>query len=211
MLYKQLSQAIGYAHTIGLTTSIITNGSLLTERFLDNHIGLLDWIGLSVDSLEMETNHQIGRINMSGGDYMLLVDRMQERLFRLKINTVVNAYNKHENMQRFINYANPDRWKIFQALRVEGQNDIQFHKVSVTAPEFDAYVSRHQHPNMVVEDNEAMTGSYLLIDPRGRLFENSKGFHTYSQPLYQSTLEECLAEISLDRKQFLKRGGIYDW
>ena len=64
---------------------------------------------------------------------------------------------------------------------------------------------------MVCEDNEAMTGSYLLIDPQGRLFENSQGEHTYSDSLINWSFNHCINQINLDRDMFIKRGGIYDW
>lgn len=64
---------------------------------------------------------------------------------------------------------------------------------------------------MVVETNELMTGSYLLIDPQGRLFENSKGEHSYSEPLHLSTVETCLSQINLNRDTFISRGGLYEW
>lgn len=39
MLYKHIEDAIIYSKEIGLTTSIITNGSFITDSFLDNMIG----------------------------------------------------------------------------------------------------------------------------------------------------------------------------
>jgi predicted double-glycine peptidase len=43
-----------------------------------------------------------------------------------------------------------------------------------------------------------------LLD-QGRLFENSKGKHTYSSPLQNNTLEKCLSEIELNEEMFIKR------
>jgi radical S-adenosyl methionine domain-containing protein 2 len=115
-------------------------------------------------------------------------------------------------MNDFISWANPDRWKVFQALRVEGQNDKQFDEIKVLAGSYWSYIERHRNQmSLVPEDNEAMTGSYLLIDPQGRLFENSAGKHTYSSPLQNNDIEKCLSEINLNREMFVKRGGIYDW
>lgn len=64
---------------------------------------------------------------------------------------------------------------------------------------------------MVVERNEDMIGGYLLIDPIGRLFEDTEGSHTYSDQLQKSTVEKCLKQINLKREVFEKRGGIYNW
>lgn len=209
LLYKYIFDVIKYSKKIGLVTSIITNASLLNDDTLIRLVGLLDWIGVSIDSLDEKTNKLIGRTYKNKVDYLSLVKKIEAYGFKLKINTVVNRYNQHESMQNFIEYANPLRWKIFDTLRVEGQNDCQFDEIKST--DFKGFISRHNHKSMVVEDNEAMTGSYLLIDPQGRLFENSKGCHTYSRPLQSNKLSDCLSDISLDRYMFIKRGGIYDW
>lgn len=211
MLYKSLSNCISYAKMIGLTTSIITNGSFLTKEWIHKHKFDLDWIGISVDSLNPETNKLIGRVNTLNPNYYNLIEMIHDSKIKLKINTVVNRYNEEENMQEFINFADPDRWKIFDTLKVEGQNDKQFSEIHSTYGAFETFVKNHFHRNMVVENNEAMTGSYLLIDPLGRLFENSAGKHTYSRTLLGNDINDCFADININREMFIKRGGIYDW
>lgn len=211
LLYKNLIEVIEYSKEIGLVTSIITNGSLLTDTLLEKFRDKLDWVGLSIDSLNGETNIQIGRTYKKKPNYLELVDKIKSHGFKLKINTVVNRYNEGENMQEFINKVNPSRWKIFDTLKVNGQNDTQFQEIKTSEGGFERFINRHSHPSMVVENNQAMTGSYLLIDPRGRLFENSKREHTYSSPLQNNNIHKCLSEINLDRNMFLKRGGIYNW
>ncbi len=211
LLYKWINEVIIYSKGIGLTTSIITNGSFITDEFILKNKGVLDWIGLSIDSLNNETNIKIGRTNKVNPNYYELISKIKMHGFKLKINTVVNRFNENENMQDFINMANPDRWKIFDTLKVKGQNDIQFDEIRTSDWGFQGFLQRHNHPSMVIEDNEKMTGSYLLIDPTGRLFEDSKGEHTYSSPLQDNDIEKCLSEINLDREMFIKRGGIYKW
>lgn len=210
-LYKNLKEVVDYAKYIGLITSIITNGSFLTYEKLIEFINL-DWIGISVDSMSRDTNKLIGRTNGKDVDYLLICDMVKDIGFKLKINTVVNRHNKDENMNWFIEKYNPERWKVFQALRIEGQNDKQFDEIKVSGKEYSDFIERHKmQTSLVAEDNEAMTGSYLLIDPQGRLFENSKGKHTYSSSLQDNDIEKCLSEINLDREMFIKRGGIYEW
>jgi radical S-adenosyl methionine domain-containing protein 2 len=212
LLYKWIYEVIAYSKSIGLTTSIITNGSLLTAELLEKFQGQLDWIGISVDSINEAINKSIGRSNKKEIDYLNLCLNIKNVGFKLKINTVVNSFNWQDNLNEFINIVEPSRWKVFQALRVEGQNDKQFDEIKVSKEQFESFISNHKHQkSIVVEDNEAMTGSYLLIDPQGRLFENSKGKHTYSKPLQDNDIDICLSEINLDREMFVKRGGIYEW
>lgn len=212
MLYKHLDSIVGYSKSIGMTTSIITNGSLITEDWLNKMIDKLDWIGISVDSLNDITNNLIGRITKMKVNYLDLCLKIKDRGFKLKINTVVNSFNWYADLNDFIEDAKPDRWKVFQALRVEGQNDTQFDEIKVSDYEFNTFLSNHKHQNSLVpENNEAMTGSYLLIDPLGRLFENSSGSHTYSDSLITNDIDTCLSQIKLNRDMFIKRGGIYEW
>lgn len=212
LLYKHLDKAIIFAKGIGLTTSIITNGSLLTYEWISKMVGKLDWIGLSIDSTNIETNKLIGRY--SKGEPVLaemLIDFIKFKGFKLKINTVVNKFNEDEDMNDFINKVNPSRWKVFDTLRIEGQNDTQFEEIRTSKNGFKNFISRHHHTSLVPEDNHAMTGSYLLIDPQGRLFENSQGKYTYSDPLQKHNINHCLSQINLNRNTFIERGGIYNW
>lgn len=212
LLYKNLPEAIQFAKDIGLTTSIITNGSFLTREWITRLAHDLDWIGISVDSLNPETNQKIGRVNKINPDYYKLVDLIREfPKIKLKINTVVNRYNEGESLQDFILYANPTRWKIFDTLKIDGQNDKQFDEIRSSEKGFAKFIFNHRHHSMVVEDNEAMTGSYLLVDPLGRLFENSSGKHTYSRSLLTNDVQDCLQDIKLNREMFIKRGGLYQW
>jgi radical S-adenosyl methionine domain-containing protein 2 len=50
-----LSELIAEAKSLGMTTMIVTNGSKLTDRFLKENRKHLDWIAISVDSLNSDT------------------------------------------------------------------------------------------------------------------------------------------------------------
>lgn len=213
MLYKQLPATIYYAKQISLVTSIITNGSMLTWDWLNRMNGILDWIGLSIDSLDNETNIKIGRITKKGElpDYFALVDMINAHQFnyKLKINTVVNRFNETENLSDFITHSSTKRWKVFDTLRVEGQNEAQFDAIKST--DFNGFIINNAHESMVVETNDLMTGSYLLIDPKGRIYENWGKDTRKSESLITHSVKECLSQVSLDSSKFLERGGIYNW
>ena len=44
----------------------------------------------------------------------------------LKINTVVSQLNHLESFAKFIEAANPERWKVFQVLKIEEVNGKDF-------------------------------------------------------------------------------------
>ena len=51
---------------LGINTSVITNGSLVTERWLRKYGGYLDILGVSCDSFVESTNERIGRSDRKG-------------------------------------------------------------------------------------------------------------------------------------------------
>ncbi len=217
MLWKPLSAAIRNAKSVGFTTSIITNGSLLTEEWLSENRKYLDWIGISIDSLYIGTNMKIGRQTkdkISGYfDYKTKIDLIKKYGYKLKINTVVNKYNFEEDFNGFINYAKPSRWKVFQAMKVQGQNDATFEEVRVTDEEYDLFIYKHRHNHCIVPENNAdMTQSYLLIDPKGRFYENNGvDNNKHSDSLITHSVDHCIKQITLNRETFVSRGGLYEW
>lgn len=216
MLFPWIGEVIKYTKTLGVTTSLITNGFLLSVDFLDDMKGWLDWIGISIDSVILTTNQKIGRTHrghaMHRSWYEWICQEISDRGYHLKVNTVVCSLNKNDDLNSFLNLVKPERWKVFQALRVEGQNDAQFDSVKVSDEEFNIFLTRHrEQESMVDESNVLMRGSYLLVDPQGRLFENSAGCHTYSNSLIHNDINYCLSQISVDREMFLARGGVYNW
>lgn len=210
MLYHSLDWSIFSASNVGLTTSIVTNGSMLTERWLRENEPFLDWIGISIDSTSYKVNKKIGRVtNKQALNYRRLIKMIRKYNYKLKINTVVNVHNQHEDMTEFIEWAKPDRWKVFDTLKVEGQNESQFNDIKST--DYQGFIERNKCDVMVAEDNDLMTKSYLLIDPLGRFYENWGSDTKKSDSLITHSVEHCLKQVQLDREKFLERGGIYEW
>ena len=210
---------IRYAKSVGFTTSIVTNGSRVTDEWLDSLDGSLDIAALSVDSVDADTLARIGRAvkgkrPFSRNYYLAVGESLKGRDIRLKVNTVVNRYNLGEDFRPFIREMRPERWKIFQALRIAGQNDGRMNDFAVTPGEFEEYVRRNRDVaddgvRVVAESNELMTGSYLMVDPLGRFFDNTKGRHTYSNPILEVGVAEALADVEIYPERFAARGGVY--
>ena len=147
-----LRSVIRHAKELGLITSVVTNGSRITESWLDDLSGCLDILAISIDSVDPERQRKIGRVvkckpPMSEADYLSIGDSARTRGIRLKVNTVVNRHNADEDFRSFVRAMNPERWRIFQALPVEGQNDLRFDEFGITKAEFDQYVERNRSVN----------------------------------------------------------------
>ena len=220
-LLPWLPQLIQRAHSHGVTTSIVTNGSRISGDWLDSLDGSLDIAALSIDSVAAETQRRIGRVEKGRGKeplskarYLALGEMIRARGIRLKVNTVVNGYNCTEDLRSFVRAIQPERWKIFQALPVEGQNDARIAEMRVTADEFQRYVERNRTVEengiaVVPESNELMTGSYVMVDPLGRFFDDTKGRHTYSRPILEVGIGSALNDVMVDVDRFGERGGLY--
>ena len=60
-LYPHLIDLLREAKRWSMKTMIVTNGWLINKKFLFQYSQVLDWIALSVDSLEPEINKAVGR------------------------------------------------------------------------------------------------------------------------------------------------------
>ena len=215
-----LSELIALAKERGMVTSIVTNGSRITSEWLDGLNGNLDWIALSIDTVDQEKLKRSGRAvqnkPISRDGYLRIIGRIKRNGIRLKINTVVTSATWEEDFADFIRAANPERWKILQALAVDGQNDGRIDKYAVSVAQFERYVERNRSVEsegivVVPENNEMMTGSYIMVDPAGRFFDNTQGAHTYSSPILEVGIADALKEVSVNAERFRQRSGRYDW
>jgi len=220
MLCKWLDELIIRAKSKGLTTMIVTNGWFLSKEWLKRMQGYLDWVTISVDSLNHERQLAIGRANrgktLSESEYLQRIQWIRQNDIRFKMNTVVNSVNWQEDMRPFIQKARPERWKLFQVLPIQGQSDATMKAMLIDEDRYKFFVSRHlplSSPNIeiVSENNDMMTGSYLMLDPLGRLYDNVELRLRYSKPIQEVGLAEALTSISVSEEKFHQRGGLYQW
>jgi len=215
-LCPYLVPVLAESRRLAFVTSIISNGARLRE-LLERHAQDLDWVGLSVDSAREDVQAALGR---GRGDHVRrsvdLFDLVRMHGLRAKLNTVVTALNWEEDMSAFVRRVRPERWKVFQVLPIAGQNDGRVESLLVTSDQFSAFVSRHEPLRAeglepVTEDNDAMTGSYVMVDPLGRFYGNATGRHVYSDPILSVGVEAALAQIGWSPEKFMQRGGLYNW
>lgn len=218
LLSKTITEDVKFAKELGFVTSVVTNGSLLKAETIDELAPYLDILTLSVDSLDHEANVRIGRVQ--GGKTLLfnhlltLIDKIKSAGIHLKINTVVNRYNHSADFSDFIAKAYPIRWKVFQVLLVEGENDQGFRSLQISDDEFQSFVSRHEdlkrrNIKVISEHNELMRGSYAMIAPNGCFFDNSDGGYRYSREIIKVGAETAFNDIYFDSNKFKEREGNY--
>ena len=215
-----LPELIAAARATGMITAIVTNGSKITPKWLDMVSDNLNWVTLSIDTIDPEKLKQSGRATSYGPisetEYLQIAAMVRQYGIRLKVNTVVTQLNWQEDFTEFIIRINPERWKLLQVLPVAGQNDRHIAQFAIEPDQFDAYVARNRQAEasgitVVPESNEMMTGSYLMVDPAGRFFDNTKGEHGYSDPILDVGIAEALKQVTVLPGRFRERGGVYDW
>lgn len=213
LLYPRQVLAIArQARQLGMRVSLITNGSLLPEG--DALVELaqqLCILGLSLDSFSSARNLAIGRADAKGRHLTLEAVAQQFEQARaanpallVKINTVVNASNVDENLLPALAVLQPDRWKVLRMLPVVNR------ELAVDDAEFAGFVTRHaaMGGRMSVEDNGDMLGSYVMIDPQGRFFQNGTGkagSYFYSRPIIPQNVHQAFASIPFSAQRFAAR------
>jgi len=204
------------AESRGLATSIITNGSLLGDEWIKENATRLDVLGISLDSVVSSTADAIGRNDKRGKrvtDWKHLAGligtaRALNPKIVIKLNTVVNSLNASESLDAALSLIKPEQWKVLQML--PSVTDA----TALSSDQFQAYLARHHAWRHVMrpEDNESMQGSYLMIDPFGRLFQNKPGGkgYSYSQPMQVAGFAQAVREVDWSPVKFLKRYNLQD-
>ena len=208
LLGCRLTEIAAQAKALGCGVSLITNGS--RPDVIASTLRHLDMIGLSVDSADHETIAAIGRYcpagtRVSAEDALEIV--AQARGIRpdivVKINTVVSSANVGDDLSGLIARLNPDRWKVMRVLPVLTD------ALSVDGESFRAFVDRHQafRQLMTIEDHSDMEGSYVMIDPYGRFFQNCSGTHSYqySRPIPEVGVAAAFGDVGFRPDSFAAR------
>lgn len=211
LLYPERAlQILSAARDIGFTTSLITNGSLLSPELSQQLAPHLSLLGISLDSGVSTTNRQIGRQSRHG--QLLTIEQLEEAIngarcwnpkLQIKLNTVVNALNCHEDLSALIRRLAPLRWKVLRMLPVVTN------ELMVGNADFQGFVARHQPLGDILcfEDNTEMVESYVMLDPLGRFFQNALGqsSYRYSRPIPEIGVDQAFATVGMDPAKFCAR------
>lgn len=207
------------------SVSIISNASKITELWMKNYGKFVDILGISCDSMDECTNKRIGRGKGNHVGYVREAARLcREYNIKFKINTVVNEFNWEEDMSSLILELKPMRWKIFQVLPLDGENNgegaiRQVQPFLIDDEKFSHFVKKHQEvistDIMKVEDNSTMQSSYILIDEYGCFLDSSLGSKKQTSSILDVGVHAAMNELmssaggGFDKDAFEKRDGSY--
>ena len=218
-LIPELKDLLRIAHSFNKTTSLTTNGSLINPEWVQEYSPFLDIISISIDSDNLNTNIASGRCDKHGHSlgpehHYRISKACHENGITLKVNTVVSRFNVNERITDYVNRLNPKRWKVFQALKVTGENSELSSQYEIDDNEYKSYIQRNRKGLkssiiMIVEDNELMRGSYLMVNPEGCFFDNTQGHYTVSEPILSLGFNNAIGQVEGDYPKFVLRGGDY--
>ncbi|XP_076084280.1 S-adenosylmethionine-dependent nucleotide dehydratase RSAD2-like [Mytilus galloprovincialis] len=202
------------------SVTIVSNGSLVTEKWFEKYGKCLDILAISCDSFNPDVNETIGR-QQGNKNHLQSLRQVREWCYQykiaFKINTVVNTYNQEEDMTEPIQELNPCRWKVFQCLLIGGENagsKALRHAESfvVSDDDFKNFLIRHKSVSCLVpESNDFMRNSYLILDEYMRFLDCTKGNKDPSKSILDVGVDNALLFSGFDEKMFFKRGGKYVW
>lgn len=202
--------AMKLARSIGFDVSLISNGSRLNARLVADLAPELTLLGLSIDATHPDVMAAIGRQDRHARrlDLEFLAQLVNQArhinpALALKINTVVCSANWEQDLSPVIEKLAPQRWKVLRVLPAINRN------LEVTDWQFRAFVERHSAlaDVMCVEDNDDMVGSYIMVDPSGRFFQNRCGEpgYDYSPPILEVGAADAFDRIGWNALKFYAR------
>ena len=212
-LTKNFKPIIKIAHRIGFKIGLVTNGSVIDEDFIVNYSKYLSVIGFSIDAVSKEVMKKIGRATSSGRT--LNIDLLAKKItqlrlhspgIKIKINTVVNKNNFSHNLRSLLYKASPDKWKVFRVLPNVNPDS------KITDDQYSTFLENHREFSHIMfpEDNNVMVGSYVMVDPLGRFFDNTcfdsqDAGYIYSSQITEVGAEEAFKVINFDQEKFWMR------
>lgn len=230
MLHPNIQTWIVEAKRLGMTTSIVSNGTKMNASWLQEMAPYLDWLGLSIDASSDDLHAAMGRgrrgeLKRQQSHHLRrcreVLRAAKDLGYGIKLNTVVSSVNVLDSMASFVREWRPDRWKIFQALPIQGENDADIQALEVSNEQFQSYLLRHKNAlsdcpevEIVGENNDAMRGTYAMIDPLGLVYTNAEGRYFYSaQPVHSIGFVAAWAEVAhgWSDEEFQHRQGMWNW
>ncbi len=207
------------------SVSIISNGTKITEDWLQKYGRFVDVLGVSCDSFDEATNIEIGRGTGKNVTQLFLIRGWCRDLgIKFKLNTVVCSFNWQEEMATTVEQLDPFRWKCFQVLEVQDENDASTtdadldkrkrnaKRFVISDQQFADFCNNHKHLSCFVpESNQLMASSYLILDEYLCFLDKGDGKEKQSSCILDVGVAEALKEVYWDQAAFAARGGVYDW
>jgi len=217
IIYPHFIELCKLAKNLGFIVSVVTNGSKINHQMIQKMKGIVDWIGLSVDSPDNEVEKAVGRqcADVNHIENIIKVANLaHENGIKVKLNITVIKQSWNQNFSDLIHRVNPERVKAFKVHKIEGENEDSYYEYSITNKKWNHFVIAHENvilnngEKIVFEGDNAMIDSYLMLDPRGMIMRNSGNRSSYQS---FSVIQSEGIEAVVDSEKYHNRGAEYEW
>ncbi|UYP43936.1 PqqA peptide cyclase [Candidatus Lokiarchaeum ossiferum] len=211
-----LPELIIYAKNLGFYTSIISNGSLISKKFVTKIKSHINLIGLSLDSPYELKEQKLGRgladNRKASYSHVEQINQISNWIktmnIPLKINTTLTSLTWMDNFAPLIESIQPIRWKVLEVHKIDGINNHYFDiNPQLKKDQIDYFMERHEKYNPIYESSEILSNSYCIITPDGRFYFDQS--NTYSPEILVHGIDECFDKLYYSSTNFSQRDGLH--
>ncbi|MCL2712550.1 MAG: viperin family antiviral radical SAM protein [Methanomassiliicoccaceae archaeon] len=216
-LYPHLMELCKLIKSMGFVVSVVTNGSRIDRELVKRMVGIVDWIGLSVDSPDEGVEKVVGR-HASDVNHIENVIKVANLIhkhgIKVKLNITVIRQSCEQDFSDLIRMVNPERVKVLQVLKIEGENEDYYKDYSISKRQWKRFVRMHENivlksgGDIVFEGGKDMIDSYLIVDPLGRIVRDTGNKRSLNE---FSIISMGGLEAVVNVNKYAKRRGLYNW
>ena len=178
LLYPNIIELLKIAKQNGVKSKLITNGSIIANNEkMREAINYLDTITLSLDTINDDINEQMGRGKNHFAEIKKVLDILNGKNIRIKINTVVTKLNIDyiEELGEFLNSNYKiNEWRIFRFAPLRELAKENQEKFEITDEQFEStkeiFQKNYKNIGKVnYRDNDDMESKYNLVTANGNI------------------------------------------
>ena len=211
LLYPNLKELLKIARENGIKNKLITNGLVLAQNQGTREIlDYLDSLTLSLDTINDDTNEELGRGRNHFEDVKIILDYVKDKNLKVNINTVVSKKNikEMEQLGEFLNNYNISKWKFFKFMPLRETAEKNKNEFEITDAEFEQTKNVFRHFGNIRETDfrqeKDMEDKYTLLIANGDIIKTEHGVDVKKgNALYQNPVE-FMYELEDNRMEKIK-------
>ena len=211
LLYPNLKELLKISQENGIKNKLITNGMVLAQNEnMREILGYLDSLTLSLDTINDDTNEELGRGRNHFEEVKTILDYVKGKSLKININTVVSKknINEMEQLGEFLNNYNISKWKFFKFMPLRETAERNKDEFAITDAEFEKTRNAFRHFGNIGETDfrqeKDMEDKYTLLIANGDIIKTEHGVDVKKgNALYQNPVE-FMYELEENRMKKIK-------
>lgn len=170
LLYPNVINLMKIAKNNGIINKLITNGLILAKNEQKDEIcNNLDYIVLSIDSINNQTNKELGRGINHYTIIKEILDYLKDKDLKISINTVINKKNINEldDLGNFLNNYKINTWKFYRFIPLRETAEKNRNLFEITDEEFEkqkrAFKKFENIDNINYKEERELEESVLIV------------------------------------------------